>query len=64
MNKEKLIDLGSRALKTYLQTSIGLILASGIGIDNGGLSVWRAALLGGIPAALSIIQNGLRNWKV
>jgi len=63
MDTEALKDIVFRAAKTYIQTAIGLVMASGVGIDNGGLSVWRAAALGGVPAALSVVQNGLKAWR-
>ena len=56
-------DIFIRAVKTYAQTFIGLWLASGVGIDQGSLSVLRMAALGALPAALSVIQNALKTAK-
>ena len=53
-------DIFIRAAKTYLQTFLGLWLASGVGIDQGSLSVFRMVALGALPAALSVIQNSLK----
>jgi hypothetical protein len=56
-------DIAIRAAKTYAQTFLGLWLAAGVGIDQGGLSVLRMAALGALPAALSVIQNALKTVK-
>ena len=56
-------DIIVRAAKTYAQTFLGLWLAAGVGIDQGGLRVLRMAALGALPAALSVIQNALKTVK-
>jgi hypothetical protein len=53
-------DIFIRAAKTYLQTFLGLWIASGVGIDQGSLSVLRMVALGALPAALSVVQNSLK----
>jgi len=56
-------DIIERAAKTYAQAFLGLWLAAGVGIEQGGLSVLRMAALGALPAALSVIQNALKTAK-
>ncbi len=53
-------DMFIRAAKTYLPTCVGLWIASGVGIDQGSLSVLRMVALGALPAALSVVQNSLK----
>jgi len=53
-------DVLVRAFKTWLQTFLGLWLASGIGVDVGNLSIIKCAAVGALPAALSVVQNGLK----
>jgi len=56
LNKGQLVDVIERAVFTYVQTVIGLVLASGL-TDMGGLSTIKMAAVGGLPAALSIIKG-------
>jgi hypothetical protein len=59
LNKDQLIDILERAVFTYVQTFLGLMTASGMGIDTGGISTLKMAALGGIPAALSVIKGAI-----
>jgi hypothetical protein len=59
LNKEQLMDIVERALFTYVQTFLGLLSASGLGVDMGGLSTLKMAALGGLPAAISVIKGAL-----
>jgi len=56
LNRGQLVDVIERAVFTYVQTVIGLVLASGL-TDMGGLSTIKMAAVGGLPAALSIIKG-------
>ena len=57
-NKEQLLDILERAAFTYIQTFLGLMSASGMGIDVG-MSTLKIAAIGGLPAALSVIKGAL-----
>lgn len=51
-------DLVERVGSTYLQAFLGLLLASGFGVDGVlDLSVLRRAAIAAIPAALSLIKG-------
>lgn len=53
-----------RAIRTYLQAFVGLILASWGGEVVGwqtGLTVLQVAAVGAIPAVLALIQNWLED---
>ena len=55
-------DAAIRALRTYAQTFIGLLLATWGGevVDlHTGLTILQVAAIGAIPAVLSLIQNML-----
>ena len=56
LDRKQLIDVIERAVFTYVQTVIGLVLASGL-TDMGGLSTIKMAAVGGLPAALSILKG-------
>jgi len=59
INIDQLKDILERAVFTYIQTFLGLISASGMGVDMGGISTWKIAALGGLPAAFSVIKGAL-----
>ena len=59
LNLDQLKDILERALFTYIQTFLGLLSASGMGIDVGGISTLKMAALGGLPAALSVIKGAV-----
>jgi hypothetical protein len=55
MTKKYLLDVAERAVATYLQTVIGLLLvADGLDIDK-----VTAIMVAGIPAALSVLKSAL-----
>ena len=54
--RSQLVDDLERALITYAQTVIGLVLASGL-TDMGGLSTIKMAAVGGLPAALPVLKG-------
>ena len=56
LDRSQLVDVVERALFTYAQSVIGLVLASGI-TDMNGLSTIKMAAVGGLPAALSILKG-------
>ena len=56
LDRNQLVDVIERAVFTYVQTVIGLVLASGL-TDMGGLSTIKMAAVGGLPAALSIVKG-------
>jgi len=58
MTKRYLRDLAERVLSTYAQAFIGLLLASGFGVDGVlDLSSLRKAAIAAIPAALSLAKG-------
>lgn len=56
LDRRQLVDVIERAAFTYIQSVIGLLLASGV-TDMGGLSTLKMAAVGGLPAALSILKG-------
>ena len=56
LDRGQLSDVLERAAFTYIQSVIGLVLASGL-TDMGGLSTIKMAAVGGLPAALSILKG-------
>lgn len=58
-NKDQLMDILERAIFTYVQTFLGLLTASGMGVDMGGISTLKMAALGGLPAAISVIKGAI-----
>ncbi len=50
-------DILERAVSTWLEVFIGLLLAAPL-IDTG-LDVFETAAVGALPAALSVIKNAL-----
>lgn len=58
MKKRYIVDLLERVLSTYAQALIGLLLASGFGVDGvADLSVLTTAAVAAIPAALSALKG-------
>ena len=55
--REWVFDTVERTVATYIQSVVGLLTASATGLDD--LTVLRAALVGGIPAALAILKAAL-----
>lgn len=56
MNREKLKDIGIRALKTFVQAFMGAISVDAM-LATQDRSVWRSALLGGLAAGISAVWN-------
>tara|TARA_R100001443_G_scaffold92869_1_gene99551 strand:- start:167 stop:442 length:276 start_codon:yes stop_codon:yes gene_type:complete len=59
LNIDQLKDILERAIFTYIQTFLGLMSASGLGVDMGGISTLKMAALGGLPAAFSVIKGAV-----
>lgn len=58
MTKRYLRDLAERVGATYLQAFLGLLLASGFGVEGVlDLSTPRKAAIAAIPAALSVLKG-------
>ncbi|GAA1919883.1 peptidoglycan-binding protein [Streptantibioticus ferralitis] len=58
MTPQALADIAERTLATYLQTLLGLVIASGT-TDLLSLSAWQAAAVSAIPAGLSVLKSSL-----
>ena len=57
MNKAFFLDLAERAVATYVQVFLGLLIAAGTtGFD---LAAIQAAAVAAIPAALSVLKSAL-----
>lgn len=53
-----ILDILERALSTYVQSVIGLLTAANIGVSElADLSVVKTALVGAIPAGLSVLKS-------
>ena len=64
MTAKYLIDLAERTIATYLETFLGLLLASWADVANlGVLSVAETAGLAAIPAALAVVKGGLARFR-
>lgn len=51
-------DVVERVIRTYLQVFIGLLIASGFGVDGAvDLSVLATAAVAALPAVLSLIMS-------
>ena len=59
LNIDQFKDILERAIFTYVQTFLGLLSASGMGVDMGGISTLKMAALGGLPAAISVIKGAI-----
>jgi hypothetical protein len=56
MNKTAALDIAERTVATYLETFLGLLLASTTVLD---LGVLKAAAIAAVPAALAVVKGGL-----
>lgn len=52
-------DIAERALSTYIQSVIGILLAANITDFGDGVSTVRAAAVSAIPAVLSVVKGWL-----
>ena len=59
LNIDQLKDIAERAIFTYVQSFLGLLTDSGMGVDMGGISTLKMAAIGGLPAAISVIKGAL-----
>ena len=59
LNIDQFKDILERAIFSYVQTFLGLLSASGMGVDMGGISTLTMAALGGLPAAISVIKGAI-----
>jgi len=57
LNIDQIKDIIERAIFTYVQSFLGLLTASGMGVDMGGISTLKMAAIGGLPAAISVIKG-------
>ena len=54
----KVLDVLERALSTYVQAFVGLVSAANLGVDElADLSIVKTALVGALPAALSVLKS-------
>lgn len=54
----KALDIIERAASTYVQAFVGLISAANLGVDElADLSIVKTALVGALPAALSVLKS-------
>ncbi len=53
-----IVDVLERAASTYVQSVVGLLAAANVGVDElADLSVLKMALVGALPAALSVLKS-------
>ena len=55
--REWFFDTVERTIATYVQAVTGLLTASAIGLVD--ISLWKTALVGGLPAALAVVKGAL-----
>lgn len=58
MNTVDIPDVVSRAVKTFVQSTLAVVVAAGTDYVN--VATWKAAVIGGGAAAISALYNGLR----
>ena len=59
-NKDWLMKVGIRTLRTFIQAFLGVLVASGTGMVE--VDVLQNALVAGLVAGGTAIQNGLEEW--
>ena len=59
-NKDWLMKVGIRTLRTFIQAFLGVLVASGTGMVE--VDVLQNALVAGLVAGVTAIQNGLEEW--
>lgn len=59
-NKEWLAKVGIRTLRTFIQAFLGVLVASGTGMVE--VDVLQNALVAGLVAGITALQNGLEEW--
>lgn len=55
--REWFFDTVERTVATYVQSVVGLLTASAAGLVD--MSLFKAALVGGLPAALAVLKAAL-----
>tara|TARA_R110002020_G_scaffold155629_1_gene336766 strand:+ start:815 stop:1018 length:204 start_codon:yes stop_codon:yes gene_type:complete len=60
LNKEWLTRVGIRTLRTFIQAFLGVLIASGTGLME--IDVLQNALVSGLVAGITALQNGLEEW--
>jgi len=60
LNKEWLTRVGIRTLRTFIQAFLGVLIASGTGLME--IDVIQNALVSGMVAGITALQNGLEEW--
>ena len=60
MNKEWLTKVGIRTLRTFIQSFLGILVASGTDMIQ--VDVLTNALVAGLVAGGTALQNGLEEW--
>ena len=61
--KDFLIDLLERSIATYVETFLGLLIASGLGTPADRMALLEKAAIAAIPAALAVAKAGLAKFK-
>ena len=60
INKQWLTKVGIRTLRTFIQAFLGVLIASGTGLME--IDVLQNALVYGLVAGITALQNGLEEW--
>jgi len=58
--KSWLAKVGIRTLRTFIQAFLGVLVASGTGMVE--VDVLQNALVAGLVAGITALQNGLEEW--
>tara|TARA_R100000388_G_C7198508_1_gene137255 strand:+ start:284 stop:487 length:204 start_codon:yes stop_codon:yes gene_type:complete len=58
--KKWLTKVGIRTLRTFIQAFLGVLVASGTGMVE--VDVLQNALVAGLVAGITALQNGLEEW--
>ncbi len=58
--KDWAIKVGIRTFRTFLQAFVGILVASGTGMVE--MQVLENALIAGLVAGVTALQNGLEEW--
>lgn len=60
INKQWLTKVGIRTIRTFIQAFLGVLIASGTGLME--IDVLQNALVSGLVAGITALQNGLEEW--
>lgn len=65
MSKRFVVDLAERAVSTYLEVFIGLLIVTWADITSvsDALTVGRSAAIAAVPAGLAVIKGGLSKFR-